>query len=64
MGHMKPKQDDSGCKFHTYRGTNLSYDILCEPTSSYNEEKEGDDLSNNCLINQNKLTNNVWKVLV
>ena len=32
-GHVKPKQDDSGWKYHTYRGTNLSYDILCEHTS-------------------------------
>ena len=48
---VKPKQDYSDWIFQTYRGTNLDYDMLCEPTSSDNEEKEGDGLSNNCLIN-------------
>ena len=48
---MKPKQDDSDWKFQTHRGTNLAYDMLCEPISSDNEEKEGDNLSRNRLIN-------------
>ena len=51
-GYVKPKQDNSVWKFQTYRGNNLDYDLLCEPTSSDNEEKEGDNLSDNCLVNQ------------
>ena len=46
-----PKQDDPYRKLHTCRGTNLDYDMLCQPTISYNEEKEGDNLSSNRLIN-------------
>ena len=49
---VKPKQDDSDWKFQTYRSTNLAYDMLCEPKSSDNEEKEGDNISGNRLINQ------------
>ena len=48
---MKLKQDDPDCKFQICWGIHLDYDMLCEPTSSDNEEKEGDGLSNNCLIN-------------
>ena len=38
--------------------------MLCKPTSSYNEYKEGDNLNGNCPINQNILTTNVGKFLV
>ena len=33
--------------------------MLCEPISSDNEEKEGDELSVDCLINLNILTTNI-----
>ena len=58
------KQDDPEWKFHTYRVNNLFYDMLCDPTSSDNEEKEGDNLSGNCLINLKKLTTDIEKPLV
>ena len=45
------KQDDPECKLQTYRGTNLAQDMSCEPASSDNEEKKGDNLSGNFLIN-------------
>ena len=48
---MKPKQDDSDWIFHNDRGTNFDDEILCEPTSSDNKEKEGDILNGNRLIN-------------
>ena len=56
---MKPKQDDSDWIFHNYRGTNFDDEILCEPTSSDNKEKEGDNPSNNRLVNLKKLTTNM-----
>ena len=46
-----PKDDDKEWKFQTYMGINLSYEMLCEPTCLDNEEKEGDNLSGNRLIN-------------
>ena len=65
---MNPKEDDSEWKFETTsrigndRGTNLAYDVLlCEPISSDNEQKEGDNLSGNHLVNLKKLTTNVEK---
>ena len=55
-GRVKLKEDDSEWNFHIYRGTNLAYDMLCDPISSDNEDKEGDKISSNHLVNQNKLT--------
>ena len=40
---MNPKKYDSYWKFHTHRGTHLNHDIVCDPTSSDNEEKEGEN---------------------
>ena len=34
-------------------GTNLAYDILCDPESLNHKEKEEDNLSGNRLINLN-----------
>ena len=62
--HVKPKQDDSECKFHHFRGTNLYCQMLCEPTRSDNYKKEGDNLSANIFVNINKLTTNMDKILV
>ena len=58
-GGVKHKQDYSDWKFQTYRSTALAYDIFYEPTSSYNEENEGDNLSGNHLINLQILTTNI-----
>ena len=52
-------QDDPQCKFKTYMGNNLAYKIFCETACSDNEEKEGDDISGNCLINLKTLTTNI-----
>ena len=38
-GNVNPKQHYSDWKFQSYRGANLDYDMVCEPTSSDNEEK-------------------------
>ena len=38
--------------------------MLCEPILLDNEEKEGDNLSSNRLINLKTLTNNIEKFLV
>ena len=46
----------SYCKFDTtsrigsHRGTNLACDMLCEPISSDNEDKEGDKLIGNFFL--------------
>ena len=56
---VNPKEYDSDWKFQTHRGRNLFYYMSCEPKSSYNEEKEGDNLSGNHLVNLKKLTTNV-----
>ena len=58
-GRIIPKQDNLEQKFHIHRGTNSDYDMLCEPISSDNEEKGGDNLSGNRLINLEILTTNV-----
>ena len=59
-GGVKPKQDDLDWKIYTYRGTNIDYNTLCEPTSSDYEEKEGDNFNGNRLINLKKLTTNKY----
>ena len=38
--------------------------MLCEPKASYNEEKEGDNLSSNRIINLGILTTNIDNSLV
>ena len=51
------KQNDVW-KFHSYTGTNLGYDIMCESVNSDQEEKEGDVLNDNHIINlKNFITN-------
>ena len=67
---VKPRGDDSEQKFETtsiivkYRGNNLAYEMLYEPISSDNEDKEGGKLNGNCLINLQNLTRSVEKVLL
>ena len=50
-GGIKPIEDNSNWKFQTYRGTRLSYSMLCEPISPQNEYKDRDKLSGNILVN-------------
>ena len=61
-GHIK--RNDDNCKFHSYKGTNLGYDMLCEYINSDQEEKEEDLLNVNCIINLNNLITNIDKFLV
>ena len=51
-------------KFQSYKWTNLSYDILCESINSDQEEKEGDLLNGNLIINLNNLITNIDKFSV
>ena len=55
-------KDDWG--FHSYKGTNLGYDMMCESVNSDQEEKEGDVLNSNRIINLNNLITNIDKSLV
>ena len=57
------KQNDD-CKFKSYKGTNLGYDMMCESINSDQEEKEEDVLNGNRIINLNNLISNIDKVLV
>ena len=58
------KQNDKYWKFRIYKGTNLGYDMLCEFVNSDLEEKQGDLLNGNCIINLNNLITNIDKFLV
>ena len=55
---MNPKQYDSDWKFQTYRGSNLAYDMLFETIGPENEDKQGDIINGNCLVNPFVLTTN------
>ena len=51
-------QNDNDCKFKSYKGTNLGYDMMCESVNSDQEEKEGYVLNGNHIINlKNFITN-------
>ena len=51
-------------KFHSYKGTNLGYDMMCESVNSGQEEKEGDVLNGNHIINLKNFITNMDNVLV
>ena len=62
-GRIKQNDDWS---FHGNKGSNLGYDIMWESVNSDQEEKEGDVLNGNCIINLNNLITNIenklwWK---
>ena len=48
-GGGRIRQNDDW-KFHSYKGTNLGYDMMCESVNSDQEEKEGDVLNGNHSI--------------
>ena len=61
-GGGRIKQNCDG-KIHGYKGSNLGYDMMCESVNFGQEEKEGDVLSGNRIINlKNLITNmdNFW----
>ena len=51
-------------KFHGYKGTYLGYDMMCESVNSDQEEKEGDLLNGNRIINLKNLITNIDDFLV
>ena len=55
---------DTNSRIGNYKGTTLAYDLLWDPISSDNEWKEGDKLSDNCLVNLKHLTTSIEKNLV
>ena len=57
-------QNDYDWKFKGYKGTNLCYDMMCGSINSDQEEKEGDVLNGNRIINLKNLITNIDKVLV
>ena len=62
-GGGRIKQNDDWT-FHGYKGTNLGYDMICESVNSDQEEKEGDVLNGNCIINLKDFITNIDNVLV
>ena len=50
--------------FHGYKGSNLGYDKMCESVNSDQEEKEGDVLNGNRIINLKNLITNIDIFLV
>ena len=55
---------DNDWNFQSYKGNNLGYDMLYESIKYDQEEKEGDLLNVNRIINLNNLITNIDKVLV
>ena len=51
-------------KFHSYKRTNLGYDMMCDSLNSGQEEKEGDVLNGNRIINLKNLISNIDKFVV
>ena len=58
------KHNDNYWKFQSYKGSNVGYDRLCESVNSDREEKEGDLLNGNRIININNLITIIDKFLV
>ena len=52
------------CKFHSYKATKLVYDMMCESVNSDQEEKEGDVINSNRIINLKNLITNIDNFLV
>ena len=53
------KYNDNDCKFQSYKGTNLCYDMLCEYINSDQEETEGDLLNGDPIIKLKNLITNI-----
>ena len=56
--------NDNDWKFQKYKGTNLYYDMLSESVNTDQEEKEGDVLKGNRIINLKNLRTNTEKILL
>ena len=58
------KQNENDWKFKGYKGDNLGYDMMRESINSDEEEKKGDLLNGNLIINLKNLITNIDKFLV
>ena len=58
-GGGRIKHNDNDWIFQKYKGTNLDYDMLSESVNTDQEEKEGDVLKGNRIINLNNLSTNI-----
>ena len=58
-GGGRIKHNDNDWKFQKYKGTNSAYDMLCESINTDQEEKEGDVLKGNRIINLKNLSTNI-----
>ena len=52
-------QNDNDWTFKGYKGSNLGYDMMYESINSDEEEKEGDVLNGNRIINLKNLISNI-----
>ena len=57
-------QNDNDWKFQSYKGTNLGYDMICESVKYDQEEKQGDVLNGNRIMNLENLITNIDTFLV
>ena len=55
------KQNENDWKFKGYKGDKLGYDMMYESINSDKEEKEGDVLNGNRIINLKNLISNIDK---
>ena len=62
-GRHKNKNDNVW-KFKSYKGSNLGYDMMCDSINSDQEEKEGDVLNGNRIINLKIFFLNIDKFLL
>ena len=60
----RKNQNYNNWEFRSYKGSNLGYDMMCESINSDQEEKEGDVLNSNRIINLNNLISKIDKFLV
>ena len=63
-GGARIKHNDNNWKFQKYKRTNLDYDMLCESVNTDQEEKEGDVLKGNRIINPKNFSTNIEKILL
>ena len=57
-------QNENDWKFKSYKGTNLGYYMMCGCINSNQEEKEGDVLNGNRIINLKNFITKMDKVLL
>ena len=53
------KKNENDWNYQGYKGTNLGHDMLCESENYYQEEKQGDFLNGNSIINLKDFITNI-----